>query len=157
MMLNLATNYKNGNNNLDCPLCEEAEDTLRHSMTRCRKYSHLASSFYTDDLFSSETVNILKATIAIKDRMQIRAQLLAIQWASRNWRRETRMKEILMYHQYILLMHRLSGFRHLLCQVATKPWLWLLVRFSAGVLWSVLGQDSLFRIASVYPYCKMGT
>ena len=75
MMLNLATNYKNGKANLDCPLCEEEEDTLSH-MTYCRKYSHLDSSFYTDDLFSSETVNILKATIAIKDRMQIRAQLL---------------------------------------------------------------------------------
>ena len=78
MMLNLATNYKNGKANLDCPLCEGAEDTLSH-MTRCRKYSHLASSFYTDDLFSSETVNIHKATIAIKDRMQMRAQLLANQ------------------------------------------------------------------------------
>ena len=78
MMLNLATNYKNGRANLDCPLCEEDEDTLGH-MTRCKKYSHLDSSFYTDDLFSSETVNILKATIAIKDRMQIRAQLLTNQ------------------------------------------------------------------------------
>ena len=77
-MLNLATNYKNGRTNLDCPLCEEADDTLSH-MTRCRKYSHLASSFYTDDLFSSEKVNIHKATIAIKDRMQILAQLLANQ------------------------------------------------------------------------------
>ena len=28
MMLNLVTNYKNGKTNLDCPLCEEAEDTL---------------------------------------------------------------------------------------------------------------------------------
>ena len=67
-----------GRANLDCPLCEEDEDTLGH-MTRCRKYSHLDSSFNTDDLFSSETVNILKATIAIKDRMQIRAQLLTNQ------------------------------------------------------------------------------
>ena len=77
-MLNLATKYKNGKANLDCPLREEDEDTVSH-MTRCRKFSHLASSFYTDDLFSSETVNIRKATIAIKDHMQIRAQLLANQ------------------------------------------------------------------------------
>ena len=78
MMLILTTNYKNGKANLDCPLCEEDEDTLSH-MTRCRKYSHLASSLYTDGLFSSETMNIHKATIAIKDRMQIRAQLLTNQ------------------------------------------------------------------------------
>ena len=30
----------------------------------------------------------------------------------------------------------------------------LLVRFLAGALWSVLGQDSLFHIASVYPAAK---
>ena len=29
-----------------------------------------------------------------------------------------------------------------------------LVQFSAGALWSVLGQDSLFHIASVYPAAK---
>ena len=29
-----------------------------------------------------------------------------------------------------------------------------LVRFPAGALWSVLGQDSLFHIASVYPAAK---
>ena len=48
---------------------------------------------YTDDLFSSETVNIHKATMAIKERMQIRAQLLVNRRASRNWRWETRKKE----------------------------------------------------------------
>ena len=31
-MLNLATNYKNGKTNLDCPLCEEAEDTESHDL-----------------------------------------------------------------------------------------------------------------------------
>ena len=30
----------------------------------------------------------------------------------------------------------------------------LLVRLPAGALWSVLGQDSLFHIASVYPAAK---
>ena len=30
----------------------------------------------------------------------------------------------------------------------------LLVQFPAGALWSVLGQDSLFHIASVYPAAK---
>ena len=29
-----------------------------------------------------------------------------------------------------------------------------LVQFPAGTLWSVLGQDSLFHIASVYPAAK---
>ena len=29
-----------------------------------------------------------------------------------------------------------------------------LVQFAAGALWSVLGQDSLFHIASVYPAAK---
>ena len=29
-----------------------------------------------------------------------------------------------------------------------------LVQFPAGALWSVLGQDSLFHIASVYPAAK---
>ena len=76
MMLNLATNYKSGSH-----------------MTCCRKYSHLTNDFYTDDLFSSETVNIHEATIAIKECMQIRAQLLANHRASRNWRRETRNKK----------------------------------------------------------------
>ena len=76
MMLNLATNYKSGSH-----------------MTCCRKYSHLTNDFYTDDLFSSETVNRHKVTIAIKEHMQIRAQLLANHRASRNWRRETRNKK----------------------------------------------------------------
>ena len=75
MMLNIATNYRNGNTNLNCPLCEEAEDTLSH-MTRCRDYSQLRSSLHTDDLYSSEAENVLNATPAIKERMQLRAQLL---------------------------------------------------------------------------------
>ena len=75
-MLNLATNYENGNANLDCSLCEEAEDTLSQ-MTHYMKYSHLASSFFTDDLFSSETVNTHKATIAINKGLRDKGVLIS--------------------------------------------------------------------------------
>ena len=70
MMLNIATNYRNGNTNLNCPLCEESEDTLSH-MTHCREYSQLTSSLHTDDLYSSKAENVLKATLTIKERMQL--------------------------------------------------------------------------------------
>ena len=65
MMLNIATNYRNGNTNLNCPLCEETENTQSH-MTYCREYTQLTTSLYTDNLFSSKSDNyVLKVAVNV--------------------------------------------------------------------------------------------
>ena len=66
-MIGLATNHRNGNASINCPLCGESGDMLSH-MTCFVKYRHPQDPLQINNLCNSEAECVYRAEVSIRER-----------------------------------------------------------------------------------------
>ena len=67
-MLNVKSNYKNGNDSLNCRLCGKSEETQNHILEECNMID-MEEKITKEMIFSEETEILKKAAQCIQRRM----------------------------------------------------------------------------------------
>ena len=71
-MLNIKSNYKNGNkDNLKCRMCEKEEETQEHVLEDCEKLIHtFDDKIYIEEIFSENTTKLIQTAKKIEERIE---------------------------------------------------------------------------------------
>ena len=71
-MLNVKSNYKNGNKeNLNCRLCEKEEETQEHILENCEKLIQtIEDKIYIEEIFSENTEELIQTAKKIEERIE---------------------------------------------------------------------------------------
>ena len=69
-MLKLKSNYKNGNTNLTCRICNKEEETQKHALEECEILNKKLESITKQDIFKEELKELRKTAKLIEQRMK---------------------------------------------------------------------------------------
>ena len=70
-MLNVKANYKNGNRDLKCRVCKNAEETQGHILEECLKINEKCQKVTKEMIFDENTEELRKTAKIIQERMEV--------------------------------------------------------------------------------------
>ena len=70
-MLKVKANYKNGNTNMKCRLCEKNEETQKHALEECEIINETHNKVSEQMIFNEDTNELKTTAKLIEQRMQI--------------------------------------------------------------------------------------